>query len=276
MMCDNLKAYLDGELRFSDRLAMLIHLKLCDACRRNAAEWPRLSREIERLEGEPVPPALREKLMADAMTAAASARSHDPELAPERTRTKGVFTMRRAFVGTGLIAALMAVLFWLIPGRNGSYALADVARAMANVKSVHVVGWRLDRSGQKKRIEIWAKGGDKFRFEQESNETAVDDGEKLISVRTYEGCTSATINRSKTFPGLEHGMSYLDLFMGKQVLKQLMENGELGLAGSRSTTLPDGRRAVIMELRSGPEKALVTVDEESNLIRQVEAYDEAG
>lgn len=228
------------------------------------------------VEGEPAPPGLREKLMADAMTASRLRRARQASPTPERPRAQGVFTMRRVFVGIGLIAVVMGVLLWLIPGRNGSYALADVARAMANVKSVHVVGWKLDRSGEKKRIEIWAKGGDKFRCEYEGNETVVDDGAKLVSLSTYEGCTSATINRPKTFPGLEHGMSYLDLFMGRQVLKQLMENGHLGFAGSRPTTLPDGRAAVIMELRSGPEKALVTVDKESNLIRQVEAYDDAG
>ena len=51
------------------------HLLWCAECRRNATEWFRLSRQLDRLEGEPVPPGLRERVIADAQAAAMAIRA---------------------------------------------------------------------------------------------------------------------------------------------------------------------------------------------------------
>lgn len=184
--------------------------------------------------------------------------------------------MKRALPVTVLAVFMIAVGLWFLPGQKADRALADMARAMAGVKSMHVVGWKVNGSGEKQRIEIWAKADGKCRIEYGDTELLVDDGEKLVSQVTYNGETSVTINRAGEFPDLGEGMSYLDLFVGEQMARKITQQGGLGSAGSRSTTLPDGRRAVVMELRSGPQKALITVDAETNLVQELEAYDDDG
>lgn len=273
--CENLKAYLDGELGLLNRLRMRIHLRSCAGCRADAPEFRRLAADIQQSGDKPVPTSLRDRVMADA-NGAASARAEAPASAAPRSRAKGVFTMKRALFASAFVIVLVAIGAGLFPRGRENAALADVARAMASVKSMHIVGWKLGGSGEKHRIEIWAKEGNKFRLEYGDIETAVDDGNRLVSLRTDPGYVSAMIRQSKEFPNLEEGMSYLQLFMGEQVLERLLRQGGLGIAGSRPATLPDGRKAVIVELRSGPSKALLTVGAESNLVLQVAGYDDDG
>ncbi len=153
--------------------------------------------------------------------------------------------MRRALSASAFAVFLLAIGLGLFPRWKMDSALANVARAMARVKSMHVVGWKLRGSGERQRIEIWAKQGEKLRYEY-GDETVVDDGRKLLSLIARNGSVSVTINRPKAFPGLGQGMSYLDLFMGEQLVKQLTDRGELGVAGTRAVELPDGRRAVLI------------------------------
>jgi len=255
-----------------NRLMAFIHKILCATCRRSTTEWTRLSRGIERLEDDAFPPSLDEKLLSDAMTASAKAR----QASPIRSRASEVFTMRRALYGGSIAVVLLLAVAFLFPRSQGNSALADVARAMASVKSMHVVGWKVNGSGEKQRIEIWAKADGRCRIEYGDTELVVDDGEKLVSQVTYNGEASVSIYRSGEFPDLGQGMSYLDLFMGEQMVKKITKEGQLGLAGSQPTTLPDGRKAVVMELRSGPAKALITVDAKSNLVQELQAYDADG
>lgn len=255
-----------------NRLIAFICKTLCGTCRRSTREWTRLSRGIEWLEDEQFPAALDEKLLADAMTASAKASQASLIL----SGAQGVFAMKRTLLVTVFTVFMIAVGLWLLPGQKADRALADMAGAMANVKSVHAVGWKLNRFGERERIEIWAGKGGKCRLEYKDTETAVDDGEKLVSLVTYEGQTSATISQSGQSPDFAFGAWYPELFMGERMTSRVMQEGRLGFAGSRSSILPDGRPVVVMELRSGPRKALITVDSKSNLVHGLEAYDEAG
>lgn len=253
-------------------LTAFIHNTLCATCRRSTSEWSRLSRGIERLEDDALPQSLDERLLSDAMTASAAARASSAN----RSRAAEAFGMKRTWYAAGLAVILMLLGVFLFPRTQGNTALADVMQAMADVKSVHAVGWKLNRFGERERIEIWAGEGGKYRLEYKDAETVVDDGEKLVSLVTYEGQTSVTISQSGQSPDFAFGAWYPELFMGERMTSRVMQEGRLGFAGSRSSVLPDGRKAVVMELRSGPRKALITVDARSNLVQGLEAYDEAG
>lgn len=275
-MCDNLKAYLDGELRFSDRLAMLVHLKLCAECRRNAAEWPRLSREIERLEGEPVPPTLRDKLMADAMTASSSARSHGPTLAPERPRAQGVWTMRRASLAAAFAVVMVAVGLLLIPRQEQRLIRGDVitgmAEAMETSTGVYFTGWSLDERGGKHKLEGWVKGPNKIRIRVDGREDIADNGEKLVAVELGR-LPKVTVRASGRLPGLATGMTYLDLLGGPDALKSSLTANDAKVVNTGETTLPDGRKGIMTELSGlGGARMRIVTDEKSNRLIQAETY----
>lgn len=277
MKCDNLKAYLDGQLGLFDRLLMLAHVRLCAPCRQNRAEWLSLSRQIERLEDEPVPSALKDRLITDAVTAAASARARSTSSSPERPRVMEVLKMRKAPLAAGLVVILVAIGFWLLPSRRGDFALADVARAMSKVKSVHFVGWKLDSSGNRKKMEGWIKGSSKVRWRTEGAgyvNDAADDGERVVEIWGSGGFQRATIRPSKgSAEWSRQGLS-ADLFYGHGLLRDLQDTIRPYTVTSRQTALPDGRRVVVYELNRPSDKTLLllTVDRDTDLIVRAEGF----
>jgi len=275
MKCENLKGYLDGQLGLFDRLLMLAHVRLCAPCRQNRAEWLSLSREIGRLEDEPVPSALKERLITDAVTAAASARARRTLPASRRPREQEVWKVRKALFAAGLVVILVAVGFWLLPNRQGDFALADVARAMSKVKSVHFVGWS-SKSGEHRKFEGWVEGQSRMRVCEEGVEDVADDGEKLTFINYRGGACTATIKPSREFPGLEEHMGYLDLLVGPNALASALKLNAADLVGSEPVALPDGRKVIVFELASGKRKGRLTVDAETNLVVKWEAFDKNG
>ncbi|HUT75890.1 MAG TPA: hypothetical protein VM221_13775 [Armatimonadota bacterium] len=274
MMCENLRAFLDDELSAIGRLVMSARLRLCGRCRLNAAEWQRLSRQIEQLEDEPVPPALGECVHADALLAAASARTHGPSLPVQQSRRQGVMTMRRTVMAVVFLGVLAGVALWQLPGRRGDTALAAVARAMANVTSAHFVGSTLDRgTGQRRSVEGWVKGR-KFRMVTEGTEDVVDDGNRLVTLSISDNLVMATISPPGEYVGLSEGMTYLDLFRGV-----LLEPG-MEAVRWEAIRLPDGRQAkkaiLISPGSPGLAKGVLIVDVDTDLLLGLEEYDSAG
>jgi outer membrane lipoprotein-sorting protein len=273
MHCQHPKAYLSKRAGPVERLLRRAHLLWCAECRCHATEWFRLSRQLDRLEGEPVPPGLQERVMADAQAAAVAARAL-PAPPPVRARR---MMMRRAVLVGAFVVLLVTTGFWFLSGRRQDSALAQVAEAMAKVKSAHLVGWWTDsRTGEKQRIEAWVKGPDKFRFTLEGREDAADDGEKLVSVTTVNGVTTAVLQPSGRFPGSEAGLTYLDLFTDPQGLEAGLKATGSELAGWRSGTLPDGQSVEFAEIESQAVKMELAFDARSKLLVQWEVHNAAG
>lgn len=273
MKCENLKAYLDNQLNFFERLAVAAHVRLCPACRRNMAEWPGLSRNIERLEGEPVPPALRDRVMADAMTAAAA--THARASQSERPRAQGVFAMKRALLISAFAVVLVAVGFWLLPGENGDTALADMAQAMTKVQSVHFTGFSVDDGGQRQPVEGWVKGASKIRITVNGIRDIADDGERLVAIeRDY--LPKVTIRNSGRLQGLARGMTYLDLFSGPGALRSAVVANGAEITGEKKEVVA-GRQVLVTELQGDAGARMrVFTDVSTNLLVRSETYDPAG
>ncbi len=272
MMCEKLTAFLDDELSAIGRLAMSAHLRLCGRCRLDAAEWRHLACQIGELEDESVPPALRERVHADALTAAASARTHRPSLAVERSRRQGMVTMRRMVVAVALAGLLTGAALWLFPGRRGDAAMAAVAEAMANVESVHFTGSTLDYgTGKRRPVEGWVKGR-KFRMVTEGTEDVVDDGERLVTVSTTDDFIAALISPSGDYVALSEGATYLDLFRGGRAFDQLGHGMEV--TRWETVVLPDGqtaRKATLVSGGRGSVKVVLTISD-TDLLFGIDEY----
>ncbi len=103
MRCENLRAYLDGELSRWERLPMRWHIWRCRACRAKAAAWPGLHRALSALAAEPVPERLRNRIEADALAAAAKAAARARQ---SRGQPRWALTALSAL----LVAAALALL----------------------------------------------------------------------------------------------------------------------------------------------------------------------
>jgi outer membrane lipoprotein-sorting protein len=276
MMCEKLKAFLDDELGAFGRLAMSAHLRLCGRCRLNAAEWQRLGRQIEQLEDEPVPPALSERVRADAQIAAASARTHGPSPAAQRSRREGVMTMKRTVIAVVFLGVLAGVAFWQLPGRRGDAALAAVAEAMAKVKSVHFVGWDPShRPGGRDRREGWIEPRRARSVEGDVLDDFFDEN-RMVEIRSDSGLVRVTINPLPldlaNLLKEEQGFLRALPFMWPQAAQDALERHGERVTNSERRQLPDGRSVMIVDLTAGQRMRRLTVDEATNLVTRMEEY----
>lgn len=222
----------------------------------------RLSRKISQLEGEPVPTGLRDKLMADAMTAASARRSIPP--VPHR------FTMRRAYLASA--AVLLVVIGIILLPRRQNTALADVTLAMSRVKNVHFVGWEEDSAHGRSTMEGWIAGDSKLRFRTQGDNWLGDygdDGKTVVEVNTYSQNPYATVRSSGNDERWPMELS-LSLFRGHSILEDARNPLHPCTITSRKTALPDGRRVVIHQLGWSTGEATLTVDAKSDLILKIE------
>lgn len=270
MRCPDLRAYLDRELGPLSRMLMRTHVAFCPRCRKAVEEEPDLSRGIRRLEDTPVPQALRDKLMSDAMTAAASARATVASSRP-KSPLRGVVTMKRAIIAAGVIAVATVIGLGIWPSNRGNAVLAQVARAMENVKSVHLTGYEIHGENRERRdFELWIEHPAKFRLKGVGSKTyeMADDGTKRVMLNWSRGTCSVTVSRSESLPA---GFPALSWFSGEG----LLNTTKMGIVESRSETLPDGRPVKIIVLAGmDPDyyKTVITIDEATDLLVDVEEY----
>jgi outer membrane lipoprotein-sorting protein len=185
--------------------------------------------------------------------------------------------MRKTVLVGAFVVLLVTTGFWFLSGPRKDAALAQVAEAMAKVKSAHLTGWWTDsHTGARKQIEGWVKGPGRFRFTLEGVEDAADDGEKLVSVTTLNGVTTAVIQPSGQFPGSESGLTYLDLFTDPEGLEAGLQATGSEVTGWRSGTLPDGRAVEFAEISAGSAKMELAFDAESKLLVQWEVHNAEG
>ena len=235
----------------------------------------RLNRKIQQLEGEPVPPDLRNKLMADAMTAAASARAHTTSPSPEQFGVQGVWKMRRVCLAAVFAVLMVGVGLWLLPSRQSGFAIADMAEAMAKVSTVHFTGYTVDEDGSRRNLEGWVKGANKIRIKVEGKADIADDGSRLIAVE-LDDLPKVTIRGSGDLPGLARGMTYLDLFNRPGALGSAIEASGAEVTSAREVTL-DGRKCLETELKgdSGTRMRIFT-DTATKLLARAETYGKSG
>lgn len=210
-----------------------------------------------------VPDGLKARVFADA-TEAASHRSG-------KSLTDEVNLFRK-FMVAGAIALIVfgAVALGILPGLRGNDALAQVARAMAKVESVHLTGFVIDdATGEHLDYEMWIKHPSKFLLKQECIDNGVlevaDNGRRRVRLLTLQDDVSAEISMSGKPPRES-------MWFQKEGFLQMTRRG---MIESKESTLPDGRPAHVMEFAGlSPVfgRALLTVDDRTNLIFQYELY----
>lgn len=193
-------------------------------------------------------------------------------------RMRKVFTTRRAFVTAGLVAVVVAIGLGILPSRRGNSVLAQVAEAMSNVESVHLIGYSDFPSGEHNRFEVWIKQPAKYRSVIRWGTGVVsetsDDGTKMVVVGTSPDNCTATISASKGagyVPGLPVTRSGVNLFSREG----LLEATTWGIVDSRASRLPDGRQLQVVELAGfnlDDARVVLTIDTLTNLLVQVELY----
>ncbi len=225
--------------------------------------------ELERL-FEAIGPPLRAGWRERALKAMKAA---TPSSASASGRTRGlvIVKQRRALAIGAVVIMLAALTLWMLPRRGMDSALADVARAMANVQSAHFVGSTLDyATGKHLSVEGWVKG-EKFRMLTDGTEDVADDGNRLVTISTTGGFVSALISPSGKYVGLSEGMTYLDVFRGERAFEEA-RGGGMAFAGWENLTLPDGRQAKKGILSSHGSKLVLLIDPGTNLLLGLEEH----
>jgi hypothetical protein len=217
----------------------------------------------ELLKGARAIPGSRARQKAVSAMAAAAA--------PVSSGRRSSISWRRALPAAAFVVVLVAIGSWLLPQPH-SIALADVARAMANVQSAHFVVW----TGQQPVGEVWVKGPDKCLMRAEGRLDAADDGQRTISIERRGGPQLlAIVQPPRSMPGLgelSEGMTYLDWLSGPGLTHSVLEIGGAKMIWTEEVALPDGRRAVNVTLAvptpSGPtpEEMVITVDPDTDLV----------
>lgn len=275
MKCNNLKAYLDGELNLLKSLLMRAHILGCKNCRQNAAEWPSLICGIEQIEDKPVPSGLRNKLVADAMTVAASVRTQSAP-APKRLSAMEVIRLKKAYLVAAFVAVLIITGLLMMPRDKASIALAEMARAMAKVNSIHFTGSEVRDGSNKQNIEVWIEQPSRMRAVVAHHNTLIDDGSKLVWIATRRSGTTATIRPSGSIPGIKTRVSYPELFRGLQGLDLAVKMHQAKVLWSKDKTLANGQQATIIKVHTRYGSALLTIDKESKLLTQWQVFNRKG
>lgn len=234
-----------------------------------------LGRDISRLEGEPVPSRLKDKLMADAMTAAADARSRMSSSAPSGRRTRGVKDMRRVLAVAGFAALLVAGGLWLFPRQSG---LAGVVQAMSNVDSVHYTGWDIDqKTGERRRVEAWIRGDRVRRTVEGQVDMVVTDGREtwIQYDHPLQHGPRATIRRAD-----DHTTPRM--FRGEEAIRVVLNQsgGEVKPMGTKTL---DGVSVTVTEIIEpegrpgwGHPRLVIYANRDTDLIARVEVYNREG
>ena len=237
-------------------MAYAMHAAFCGTCRQSKADWSDLRRRFGGFGDEPVPESLEERLLADGMKASAVAR-----------QTRAYPRRYRMALAAGLAAAILVASLFMFPRMNGNYALAQVARAMAQVRSVHFVGWYTDHdSGQRRKLEGWARGSSQLRFSLEGDMEEYLDGDRLVRVRLSGPDPEAVIQSAKE----AEPEFTLNLFQGPAALQALIKRARAEVVNSGARTLPGGRKAIVYEVRARGIRWLIYADPQTRLLMRFE------
>jgi outer membrane lipoprotein-sorting protein len=209
----------------------------------------------------PLKPSLTDKALAE-MTEAVRTR-----------RTSSALTEKKKILAAAAVLALVAgLMFWLLPRRGLDSALANMARAMAQVQSAHCIGVSLDYdTGKYLPIECWVKGPTKMRLLTKGKEDEIHNGQTKTVINLQS--TPTIVHISSEYgpdPAMGVGATYLNLFLG-DIAKERTE-GSGGQISSEKVTLPDGRPGFVVKSIKGEWRDIYTIAADTDLLVSWERY----
>jgi hypothetical protein len=211
--------------------------------------------------------------MADAVTAAAS---RTADSSSRLSRTKGIPLTRKFAFATMLLVAILAVAgIWL--GRRGpDVALADVVRAMASVRNVHLIAWSVDKTGNQSDSEYYFQGPGKFVVLADGKKISGDDGKRYVKLYSISGQHFAEIKPSGSV--LPFGKSdLLSIFMQEKALNYFLKHGKAEIISWKSERARDGRPLSVAEMTRAHGGTLkLYIDPATDLVYGWTNYDDAG
>lgn len=182
--------------------------------------------------------------------------------------------MRRAAMAVVFLGVLAGVALWLLP-RRGGFALADVAEAMARVRSAHFVGWDPGHpsSGGRDRREGWVERRRARSVEGDVIDEFFDET-RFVEIRRENGAVYATIRPvpAELAKLLQDEMGYLKAFLWPQAAQEALERRGETVTKWERQRLSDGRVVVVVDLTAGDRMTRMTVDEATDLILRIEDY----
>ncbi len=180
----------------------------------------------------------------------------------------------RRLVPVGVVAAVLVVAgLWWLP-RRGGFALADVARAMAHVRSAHFVGWDPSQgTGGRDRREGWVEPTRVRSIEGNVLDEFCDET-RMVEIRSEGGRVQVTISPlpAELAELLNQEGGYLRAFLWPQAAQDALgQRGEAAASWERQR-LPDGRPVIVVDLSASDTLTRMTVDEATDLILRIEGY----
>lgn len=268
MICDkfsdSIAAFLNGELdeRASDELRQ--HAEECSICADEIRENAVLVDMLKCHPGRNVPGNVEDRVLKSLEPM--RNRRRQTSAHPMRLRLQGVFNMKRNLIAAGLVVviALLAGVFF----PKVDPALAAVVEAMLNVQNVHATGWMMEND-HKRHFEEWIEGSSKARTHIEGAPDQIIDGEKSIEISEDSvviRSTEGTMESQRATP--------IQCFSG-DFWQDMVSRSKTVLKADG--TLPDGRPALILTRKLGRgDRMVITTDKDTNLVVQIEYYDEKG
>ena len=101
---DNLKAYLDGELPVTERLALRLHLSRCPACRKEAELMEHISNELHEGDAGILEAGLRNRLLGNLPDNLA-------EPAPDLPKNRRIVTPKKAFLSAAIVTVGWFIIY---------------------------------------------------------------------------------------------------------------------------------------------------------------------
>jgi hypothetical protein len=231
-----------------------------------ATEWQdgELAKVLKAARALPRAGAKQKAMSAMAEAAAAPASRH-----------RTIVPRRKVLLAGAFVIALVAAGFCMFPRRH-SFALADVAEAMANVRNVHFVGWDPSHpSGGRDRIEGWIEPRRARAVEGDVIDEFYDE-HRMVEIRWESDHAQVTIDPlpleiAKLLKEEEGFLRALPVVWPQAVQDALEQRGEMVTSWERQR-LPDGRSVIVVDLTGGETMTRLTVDEATDLVLQVEQY----
>ena len=200
---ESLKAYLDGEVSLSQRLALRLHLLRCESCREEISEMQRISVQIKKTDS-PLPSALRDRILNSVSY---------QEVKPSVKVAKPAFRMKPVLAWGGAVASLLIAVglgskFLLSPQNKSDSAsptqntqTTAAPTAASPVMSGTFEKKALDMNGAANKPEkspsikpsedFADKKGSPYSLASPASKSATMDSNEEKSIRAFQGRSNA-------------------------------------------------------------------------------------
>jgi tetratricopeptide (TPR) repeat protein len=195
-----LDAFIDREIGGWKSWRITRHLARCAACAAICAETRRLGAGARAWRNVTAPPGLAARI--ESALAASPSSANVSASPPISRRTSGLPSRRETLrvkhsLGAAIIA-LVALAWFMVAGRHGDTAYAQllrVASAYRGINSVHLTGWALGPEGQRIGLEMWCarpyrswwKRGNQLEVCDGKDEWSYEEGAKTATFQPIHG-----------------------------------------------------------------------------------------